>query len=130
MVLADRRFLKKRTQLPKWIHQAMLESEVNLSTDMAVGTAKKFLRGMAQPFKNKDQEGISTWSLADLEKYKEKEEEEMIRAMREAEIDGTNAANQGVDVVMQGNEGRVAQEDEYGFDDDELEAGMMDIDGN
>ncbi|EDN93739.1 hypothetical protein SS1G_09606 [Sclerotinia sclerotiorum 1980 UF-70] len=35
MVLADRRFLKKRAQLPKWINQAILDSEVNLSTDMA-----------------------------------------------------------------------------------------------
>ncbi|KAI1937263.1 TFIIH/NER complex ATP-dependent 5'-3' DNA helicase subunit [Ophidiomyces ophidiicola] len=76
MVLADRRFQKKRGQLPKWINQNMLESETNLSTDMAVATAKSFLRTMAQPFKAKDQEGISTWSLADLELHVEKEKGE------------------------------------------------------
>lgn len=81
MVLADRRFQKKRSQLPKWINQAMLDSETNLSTDMAVATAKNFLRTMAQPFKAKDQEGISTWSLADLERHREKQilEEERLR---------------------------------------------------
>ena len=72
MVLADRRFGKKRSQLPKWINQALLESDVNLSTDMAVAIAKKFLRTMAQPFAPKDQEGISTWSLADLKEHQRK----------------------------------------------------------
>ncbi|RMJ24482.1 dna repair helicase [Aspergillus sp. HF37] len=81
MVLADRRFQKKRSQLPKWINQAMLDSETNLSTDMAAATAKNFLRTMAQPFKARDQEGISTWSLADLEQHREKQilEEERVR---------------------------------------------------
>lgn len=91
MVLADRRFQKKRTQLPKWINQAMLESETNLSTDMAVATAKTFLRTMAQPFNAKDQEGISTWSLADLEKHREKEEgPEERRKREEIAANGTN----------------------------------------
>lgn len=83
MVLADRRYQKKRSQLPKWISQAMLESETNLSTDMSVATAKNFLRTMAQPFKAKDQEGISTWSLTDLERHKEKQRIEEDRARKE-----------------------------------------------
>ncbi|RAK87566.1 DNA repair helicase RAD3 [Aspergillus costaricaensis CBS 115574] len=83
MVLADRRFQKKRNQLPKWINQAMLESETNLSTDMAAATAKNFLRTMAQPFKARDQEGISTWSLADIERHREKQKLEEERAQRE-----------------------------------------------
>ncbi|CAK39953.1 DNA repair helicase rad15 [Aspergillus awamori] len=83
MVLADRRFQKKRNQLPKWINQAMLESETNLSTDMAAATAKNFLRTMAQPFKARDQEGISTWSLADIERHREKQKLEEERALRE-----------------------------------------------
>ncbi|EAQ83884.1 hypothetical protein CHGG_10288 [Chaetomium globosum CBS 148.51] len=66
MVLADRRFQKKRAQLPKWINQALLDADVNLSTDMAVSSARRFLRTMAQPFRAKDQEGISTWSMDDL----------------------------------------------------------------
>ncbi|EAW07441.1 TFIIH/NER complex ATP-dependent 5'-3' DNA helicase subunit RAD3 [Aspergillus clavatus NRRL 1] len=88
MVLADRRFQKKRNQLPKWISQAMLESETNLSTDMAVATAKNFLRTMAQPFKAKDQEGISTWSLADLERHREKQMLEEERVRREVVSNG------------------------------------------
>jgi DNA excision repair protein ERCC-2 len=122
MVLADRRFLKKRSQLPKWINQAILESEVNLSTDMAVGSAKKFLRSMAQPFKPKDQEGISTWSLRDLEKFKEKQEEESIRQLREGMAD-TVVADQRV----ARNGYQSLGKDEHEFDDDELEASMMEL---
>ncbi|KAL2823351.1 hypothetical protein BDW59DRAFT_148754 [Aspergillus cavernicola] len=92
MVLADRRFQKKRNQLPKWISQALLESETNLSTDMAVATAKNFLRTMAQPFKAKDQEGISTWSLADLERHRQKQTQEEGRVRQEGHVNG-NAAN-------------------------------------
>ncbi|KAB8237332.1 hypothetical protein ETB97_003964 [Aspergillus alliaceus] len=102
MVLADRRFQKKRTQLPKWISQAMLESETNLSTDMAVATAKTFLRGMAQPFKAKDQDGISTWSLADLERHREKQMLEEERSRREALANGhsANGVANGAGVVV------------------------------
>ncbi|KAJ8063223.1 hypothetical protein OCU04_008458 [Sclerotinia nivalis] len=120
MVLADRRFLKKRTQLPKWINQAILDSEVNLSTDMAVGAAKKFLRNMAQPFKAKDQEGISTWSLQDLERFKEKQYEETLKAL------GGGGNHDPMDGIKQGNE-QTVREDEYGMDDDEMEA-IMELD--
>ncbi|KUJ23099.1 DNA repair helicase [Mollisia scopiformis] len=119
MVLADRRFLKKRNQLPKWINQAILESEVNLSTDMAVGTAKKFLRGMAQPFKASDQEGISTWSLKDLEAHKEKADEEIIRALREAQENPEGKEQIG--------DGMQVDPDDFGIDEDD-EAAMMEID--
>ncbi len=113
MVLADRRFQRKRGQLPKWINQALLESDTNLSTDMAVASAKKFLRTMAQPFRAKDQEGISTWSLADLEKHKEKMEEEKIRELQ----------NDGGPVQMANGNGA---RDEFG--DDDIDAAMMDMD--
>ncbi|TVY27524.1 General transcription and DNA repair factor IIH helicase subunit [Lachnellula hyalina] len=128
MVLADRRFLKKRSQLPKWINQALLDSEINLSTDMAVGSAKKFLRGMAQPFKASDQEGISTWSIADLERFKEKQEDETIRALTEAQRNGADTGDVQMENTRNGNEAAVARDDEYGFNDDELEAGMMELD--
>ncbi|KAL7273618.1 TFIIH/NER complex ATP-dependent 5'-3' DNA helicase subunit [Rhizina undulata] len=72
MVLADKRFAKKRNQLPKWINQALLDSETNMSIDMAIAAAKRFLRTMAQPFATKDQEGISTWSLQDLQRHQAK----------------------------------------------------------
>jgi len=93
MVLADRRFGKKRNQLPKWINQALLESDVNLSTDMAVAIAKKFLRTMAQPFAPKDQEGISTWSLADLKEHQRKGGElQEVGEEGEEDVVMTNAA--------------------------------------
>lgn len=109
MVLADRRFQKKRSQLPKWINQAMMDSETNLSTDMAVATAKNFLRTMAQPFKARDQEGISTWSLADLEKHREKQLIEEERVRREELANGHAQGH-----VANGGGGRVEDE----FDDD------------
>ena len=76
--------------------QALLESDTSLSTDMAVAAAKKFLRTMAQPFGGRDQEGISTWSLADLERHKEKQEEEKIRELQNGAA-GTNGTNGGND---------------------------------
>ncbi|KAJ6109135.1 hypothetical protein N7486_001369 [Penicillium sp. IBT 16267x] len=88
MVLADRRFERKRPQLPKWINQAMLDSETNLSTDMAVSNAKNFLRTMAQPFKARDQEGISTWSLADIERHEAKRKSEEERIMQQQFANG------------------------------------------
>ncbi|KAJ5676842.1 uncharacterized protein N7477_002475 [Penicillium maclennaniae] len=118
MVLADRRFERKRPQLPKWINQAMLDSETNLSTDMAVSNAKNFLRTMAQPFKSKDQEGISTWSLADIERHEAKRKTEEDRMMRQEltsghKLDGvTSSAFEVVD-------------DEY---DDDIEQDMMMLD--
>lgn len=117
MVLADKRFQKKRTQLPKWISQAMLESETNLSTDMAVATAKNFLRGMAQPFKAKDQDGISTWSLADLERHREKQMLEEERARRQALANGHGA--NGV------ANGAAAAADEF---DDDIDDDLMMLD--
>ncbi|PBP23266.1 tfiih complex helicase [Diplocarpon rosae] len=111
-------------QLPKWIDGAIMEAEINLSTDMAVGTAKKFLRSMAQPFKSSDQEGISTWSLRDLEAHKEKQEEESIRALREA---AKTAADENRPTGA-GQAEKGAAADEFGFDDDEeMEASLMEF---
>ena len=69
MVLADRRFSRKRDQLPKWIAQGLSDADLNLSTDMAIANTKQFLRTMAQPVDPKDQEGVSVWSLDDLLKF-------------------------------------------------------------
>ncbi|KAJ5204682.1 uncharacterized protein N7498_005561 [Penicillium cinerascens] len=118
MVLADRRFERKRPQLPKWINQAMLDSETNLSTDMAVSNAKNFLRTMAQPFKSKDQEGISTWSLADIERHEAKRKTEEERMMREELTNGhkmDGVTTSAFEVV----------EDEY---DDDIDQDMMMLD--
>ncbi|KAI5923841.1 putative excision repair protein rhp3 [Camillea tinctor] len=120
MVLADRRFQKKRLQLPKWINQAMQEVDGNLSTDMAVITAKRFLRDMARPFKAKDQEGISVWSLEDLKAHQKKMDEERIREL------------QSGDAMMEALQRAQANQkytEEYDMDDDDLDEGMMELDG-
>lgn len=119
MVLADRRYQKKRNQLPKWINQALQEADANLSTDMAISNAKKFLRDMAQPFHAKDQEGISTWSPADLKKHQEKADHDKIIELQE-QINGAGMA-------------RYAEKDETvqpveSFDDAEMDEAMMDLD--
>lgn len=69
MVLADRRFSRKRNQLPKWIAQNLLDADTNLSTDMAIANAKKFLRTLAQPSNPKDQEGVSVWNAEQLKDH-------------------------------------------------------------
>lgn len=71
MVLADRRFARKKNQLPKWIAQALNDSDTNLSTDMALATAKKFLRSLAQPTNPKDLEGVSIWNIEQLQEYQQ-----------------------------------------------------------
>ena len=122
MVLADRRFQKKRNQLPKWINQSLLEADTSLSTDMAVATAKKFLRTMSQPFSNKDQDGVSSWSLEDLERHKVKIDEDNIRELRdEMEMQGVQQNGGGDSVRQQGGIG----EDEYG--DDEMDDEVIEL---
>ncbi|KAK5963212.1 TFIIH/NER complex ATP-dependent 5'-3' DNA helicase subunit RAD3 PWA37_004923 [Arxiozyma heterogenica] len=74
MVLADRRFSRKKSQLPKWIAQGLSDADLNLSTDMAISNAKQFLRTMAQPTDPKDQEGVSVWNLDDLLAYQKKKQ--------------------------------------------------------
>ncbi|KAG4306211.1 hypothetical protein PORY_000199 [Pneumocystis oryctolagi] len=77
MVLADRRFsrIDKRNKLPKWIQQYITSGTSNLSTDMSIAFAEKFLKAMAQPFNIKDQEGISWWDIEKLHEYQKKEKE-------------------------------------------------------
>ncbi|CAK7273092.1 TFIIH/NER complex ATP-dependent 5'-3' DNA helicase subunit [Sporothrix epigloea] len=120
MVLADRRYQKKRNQLPKWINQALLEADANLSIDMAVSNAKKFLRDMAQPFHAKDQEGISTWSPADLKKHQEKADFEQITALRE-QMNGVEMTR-----YEDFNDTRPSRD---AYDDADMEDAMMEIDG-
>ncbi|KAF1983518.1 putative TFIIH complex helicase Rad3 [Aulographum hederae CBS 113979] len=83
MVLADRRFQKKRNQLPKWMNQYLPDSDTNLSVDQATAIAKKFLREMSVTYPAHLQEGISTWSLEDLKMHQAKRDEEEIRFLQE-----------------------------------------------
>jgi DNA excision repair protein ERCC-2 len=43
-----------------------MDASTNLSTDMAIASAKKFLRSMAQPYEA-NQLGVSLWTLKDIE---------------------------------------------------------------
>ncbi len=124
MVLGDRRFQKKRNQLPKWISQELTDSLSGLSTDVAVTYAKKFLKDMAQPFGQKEQDGLSMWSIKDLEEHVEKMHSAKIRELQNAQTNGDqkmNDVNGGVDGHQNGND------EEYG-DDDEMDAVMRDMD--
>ena len=75
MVLADRRFQKKRNQLPRWIADEISEGQTGLSTDSAVSLAKKFLRTIAQPLGKGERlpdgttKGKDSWDLKELEMF-------------------------------------------------------------
>lgn len=85
MVLADRRFARKKSQLPKWIAQALSDADTNLSTDMAIASAKRFLRTMAQPTDPKDQEGVSVWNFEQLQEF---QQEQQARSFTGVDEDG------------------------------------------
>lgn len=128
MVLADRRFQRKKAQLPRWIAGAMLEVDSNLSTDMGVIAAKRFLRDMARPFKQKDQEGVSVWSLEDLRAHQKKRDEVRIRELQqssdEAAVEAVRRAQQLKEAGGGGGGG--GMDEDYDMDEEELE-GMMEI---
>ena len=48
-----------RSKLPRWITQNMKESHLNLSSDLCVSIARKFLREMSQPMSIQDSIGVS-----------------------------------------------------------------------
>lgn len=85
MVLADRRFARKKNQLPKWIAQGLSDADTNLSTDMAIANAKLFMRMMAQPQDPKDQEGVSIWDVDQLQHF---QHEQQSHALHEVDADG------------------------------------------
>jgi DNA excision repair protein ERCC-2 len=117
MVLADRRFQKKRTQLPKWIAQALGDADTNLSVDQAVSSAKAFLREMSKPYAVKPQEGISVWDADDLKKHVAKTQEEEIRVLQaEAEAGVANGFATARGTVV---------EDDYEIDPDDEDALMQ-----
>ena len=122
MVMADKRFAKKRNQLPKWISSALMESDSNMSVDQAVAAARRFLKMMSKPFPARMQEGISTWSFEDLMEHKSKTEAEEEREERNMLNGGMNGVNGHSDQMMRDAEG-----DEYGAEQD-VEAAMMEID--
>ncbi|OJD37007.1 dna repair helicase rad15 [Diplodia corticola] len=84
MVLADKRFRNKRTQLPKWIAQHLSDADSNMSIDQAAAMAKKFLRDMSKNFHKPLAEGVSVWGMEDLRKYQKQRQEEEIQMLMDA----------------------------------------------
>lgn len=95
MVMADKRFAKKRNQLPKWISSALMESDSNMSVDQSVATAKKFLKTMSKPFPARMQDGISTWTYEDLMRNKGKIDAERQLDMHHVSGDGDGYQGHG-----------------------------------
>ena len=75
MILADKRFQKKRNQLPRWIADEISEGQTGLSTDAAISLSKKFLRTIAQPLGKGERlpdgttKGKDSWDLKELEMF-------------------------------------------------------------
>lgn len=102
---------------------------MDLSTESAVVSGKRFMRVMAQPFSSKDQDGISTWSEGDLKRYKEKVEEEKIRELRAGGGGGVERVGEmDVDDGVENGDGNggVGGRDEFGYDED-MDAAMQDV---
>ena len=72
MVFADNRYSRsdKRKKLPQWLSNYLKQEYINLSTDVAVDIASKFVKRMAQPHSRKDEIGKSLLSLEDIVKLK------------------------------------------------------------
>lgn len=106
MIFADKRFSRqdKRTRLPKWIQEYLIDSYCNLSTEECMQLARRWLRQMAQPFTREDQLGVSLLTLAQLE------------AMEKAKAE--KAAKE---------EAKNNKEDEFELDDDYY---MEEVNGN
>lgn len=68
MLFADQRFSRsdKRSKLPRWIQEYLMDSKCNLSTEEAVQLTRPWLRQMAQPFTRDDQLGVSLLTLEQL----------------------------------------------------------------
>ncbi|KAF2083344.1 DNA repair helicase [Saccharata proteae CBS 121410] len=81
MVLADKRFKRKRNQLPKWINQMMLDSDADLSVEQSAAMARKFLKDMSMNYAPNKQEGVSVWGPEDLRKYQAKMQDEEIKLL-------------------------------------------------
>lgn len=69
MVFADRRYNQadKRAKLPKWITAQLKDEHLNLSTDMAVAAARRYMREMGQPY-TAEQAGRALLSQSDVDR--------------------------------------------------------------
>jgi DNA excision repair protein ERCC-2 len=82
MVLADRRYRRsdKRNKLPKWINEFLEDSNLDLSTDLAVQVAKRFLKEMAHAG-NAVQLGVSLWDQGTVDRISQQMREQGMAAL-------------------------------------------------
>ena len=93
----------------------MLDSETGLSTEMAVGMAKKFLRTISQPLPpTPDGKKKDSWSLRELEKHQQ-ELRQMKRDVEEAGH-GAEDVEMGIDEYYGGADVEVAAVNGDGLD--------------
>lgn len=149
MVLADRRFLRKLGELPRWIASEIRDGQSGLSTDAAIGVSKKFLRTIAQPMAKppnervartmEDLKGKDSFDVNDLRIFQEERRRRMAAGGGDmgreqvGDMDyqvGNGGVNGGLgkgDVAMLGANGHTGQEngeDEFD-DDDDIDQIMM-----
>jgi DNA excision repair protein ERCC-2 len=120
--------------LPRWINQYIIEAHSNMSTDMAISLAKKFIRQISQPWDH-TQTGISLWTLDDIEAKQQRDQEESARAIQEhGEAFGTTLPPHQGSASRDGEDGGdggfldgadVEMGDEFGMDDEALAAMEM-----
>lgn len=91
MIFADKRFSRndKRSRLPKWIQEHLVDSHCNLSTEEAIQMSRRWLKRMAQPFTREDQLGVSLLTLDQLEKLEEEKQAEKEKNIARVEGNGT-----------------------------------------
>jgi DNA excision repair protein ERCC-2 len=112
---AGQRFARadKRAKLPRWINQYITETAANLSTDMAIGLSKLFMRTISQDPKE-NQTGISLWALEDIQKAQEKQRELNLEAAEKQ---------------RRRENGEEIEEDEYEYGDDWIsDAALAEVD--
>merc|ERR1712048_1097647 len=80
MIFADNRYSRsdKRKKLPQWLSNYLKQEYINLSTDVAVEIATRFVKKMAQPHSKKDEIGKSLLSSKDIERKIKKYESENV----------------------------------------------------
>jgi DNA excision repair protein ERCC-2 len=94
MIFADSRYNRhdKRSKLPKWILQFLSDSNLNLSTDMAIQHVRHFLRLMGQPI---DQSALQSVLLT---------LEEVQRLNPAVSSQRTTSAGEGGAMIVESNE--------------------------
>ncbi|KAL5285926.1 ERCC2 family protein [Megaselia abdita] len=95
MIFADKRFSRadKRSRLPKWIQEHLVDNHCNLSTEEAIQMSRRWLRRMAQPFTREDQLGVSLLTLDQLEKIERDKQAEKKKNAARIEGNGTEELN-------------------------------------